>query len=73
MCYCEGVEGLDGDLVGVGWEEVVGEVRGDSGKELGLEGVFHWAGTGRSCDHLVAGMGGDAMSFVAWSLYRPAW
>ena len=28
-------------------------------EEFGLEGVFHWAGTGGGCDNLVAGMRGD--------------
>ena len=59
LCQCGGVEGLDGGFVGVGWEGVVSEVRGDSGEELGLEGVLHRAGTGGGRDNLVAGMGGD--------------
>ena len=59
LCHCGGVEGLDGGFVGVGWEGVVSEVRGDSGEELGLEGVLHRAGTGGGRDNLVAGMGGD--------------
>ena len=59
-CHRGCVEGLDGGLVGVGREGVVDvEVRGDTGEEFGLEGVFHWAGTGGGCDNLVAGMRGD--------------
>ena len=38
---------------------MVSEVRGDSGEELGLEGVLYRAGTGGRRDNLVAGMGGD--------------
>ena len=52
------MDGANGGLVGVRWEGVIGEAWSDSGKEHGLEGVFHWAGTRRGCDNLVAGMGG---------------
>ena len=59
LCHCGGVEGLDGGFVGVGWEGVVSEVRGDSGEEPGLEGLFFRTGTRGLFDYLVGGMGGD--------------